>query len=88
MEGELGAFFPYKLEASHVLPKRQLYVEACAEVGAVVYKNYSGHNEGPFLDRLCGVLERRLAVVPHGSLCFFASYRLQNTQVSPAQNAP
>ena len=33
MQGELGASFPLKLEAQHVIPARQLHVEALAELG-------------------------------------------------------
>eukprot|EP01043_Picozoa_sp_COSAG02_P037398 COSAG02_NODE_2802_length_8002_cov_11.765532_3_plen_404_part_00 len=54
MQGELGASFPLKLEAQHVIPSRQLHVEALAELGEVVYKNYSGHRGAAFNDQLGG----------------------------------
>jgi hypothetical protein len=54
MQGELGAQFPLKLEAQHVIPPRQLHVEALAELGEVVYKNYSGQRGAVFNDQLGG----------------------------------
>lgn len=81
MEGELGAAFPLKLEASHVIPARQLHVEALAELGEVTYKNYSGNNGPGFFDRLGGVLLARLPAIPNGALCFFSSYSLMERAV-------
>ena len=54
MQGELGASFPLKLEAQHVIPSRQLHVEALADLGEVTYKNYSGQRAAGFNDRLGG----------------------------------
>ena len=52
MQGELGASFPLKLEAQHVIPSRQLHVEALADLGEVTYKNYSGQRAAAFNDSL------------------------------------
>ena len=88
MQGELGAQFPLKLEAQHVIPQRQLHVEALAELGEVTYKQYSGQRSAGFNDRLGGMLLSRLPVIPNGALCFFSSYSLMERAVERWQETP
>ena len=50
LEGELGCAFPVKVEAPHIVPRRQLHVEATAALGdftrAVQESDKMPHNLG------------------------------------------
>lgn len=75
LEGELGVKFPFKVEAPHVVPRRQIHVEALDALGDFTAKTQDNPKMPAQLARL---LLKYLKVVPRGtgSLVFLPKYAL------------
>eukprot|EP00854_Cymbomonas_tetramitiformis_P019517 gene19517-23339_t len=74
--GELGCRIPLRLEAPHIIPERQLLVQAVGELGELTYKTT---NQPHFPTQLGRLLLQYCQRVPHGALCFLPSYSLMRT---------
>ena len=75
LEGELGVKFPVKVEAPHVVPRRQIHVEALDALGDFTAKT----QDNPRMPaQLAQLLLKYLKAVPRGtgSLVFLPKYAL------------
>ena len=75
-EAELGVEFPIKIEAPHVVPTSQVYVELSDAIGEVTYKATSGVGASRFAQNLGKYLLEYAKVIPGGMLVFFPKYSL------------
>jgi fanconi anemia group J protein len=74
LEGELGVPFPIKVDAPHVVPSNQIFVESLNTMGAVTKKNLDATPEFP--TKLFDMLFRYCKRIPGGVLVFLPSYDL------------
>ena len=75
-QAELGVEFPIKIEAPHVVPTSQVYVELSDAIGEVTYKATSGVGATRFARNLGNYLLQYAKVIPGGMLVFFPKYSL------------
>jgi Fanconi anemia group J protein len=75
LEGELGVSFPIKVEAPHVVPRRQIHVEALDALGDFTAK---AQDNPKMPANLASLLLKYLKVVPKGTgaLVFLPKYAL------------
>ncbi|ODN04388.1 Fanconi anemia group J protein, partial [Orchesella cincta] len=80
-ESELGAEFPLKLEASHVIDKHQVWagIIGTGPNGVSLNGSYQNTETLKYQDELGEILYRVCNTMPHGVLCFFPSYRMLDT---------
>ncbi|CAL8115694.1 unnamed protein product [Orchesella dallaii] len=80
-ESELGAPFPLRLEASHVIDKNQVWagVIGTGPNGVSLNGSYQNTETLKYQDELGEILYRICNTMPHGVLCFFPSYRMLDT---------
>ena len=73
LQGELGVDFPVKVEAPHIVPRRQLHVEATAALGDFTR---AAQNSEKMPQNLGTLLMRYVKLVPGGILVFLPKYSL------------
>ena len=73
LEGELGVPFPVKVEAPHIVPRRQILVEATDALGDFTAKTQESDGVAR---NLGNVLLRYVPIVPGGVLVFLPKYSL------------
>ena len=73
LEGELGVPFPVKVEAPHIVPRRQILVEATDALGDFTAKTQESDGVARNLGNL---LLRYVPIVPGGVLVFLPKYSL------------
>ena len=76
LEGELGAPFPVKVEAPHVVPARQIHVEATDALGDFTAKSQASER---CVKTLGALLVRAARHTPGGMLVFLPKYSLVTT---------
>ena len=76
LEGELGVPFPIKVDAPHVVPNNQIFVESLDTLGAITRKNLQACGQQDFSARLGDMLLRYCKHIPGGVLVFLPSYEL------------
>eukprot|EP00794_Sanderia_malayensis_P014307 gene14307-15796_t len=77
---ELGVSFPIQFEANHVIQDTQAWVGALT-VGPDnqnIIANYQSSETFSFQDGVGKIIMQICKIVPHGVLCFFASYSLMD----------
>ena len=76
-EAELGVRFGAKIEAPHVVPNENVYVEVTGALGEITYKATESENAGRrFAQNLGNYLLRYAKIIPGGMLVFFPKYSL------------
>ena len=76
-ELELGAPFPIKIEAPHVVPRSHIHVELSGAIGEITYKATEGDVQGrKFAENLGRYLLTYANVIPGGMLVFLPKYSL------------
>jgi len=75
-EAELGVQFPIKIEAPHVVPNSQVYVELSDALGEITYKQTQGAGAERFAKNLGNFLLSYAKIIPGGMLVFFPKYSL------------
>ena len=76
-EAELGVKFMSKIEAPHVVPNENVYVEVTGAMGEITYKATEGDVQGTrFAQKLGEYLLRYAKIIPGGMLVFFPKYSL------------
>ncbi|XP_021950240.1 Fanconi anemia group J protein homolog [Folsomia candida] len=82
-ESELGTPFPFKLEASHVIDKNQVWagVVGTGPSGVNLNGSYQSAQSLCYQDEVGNVVQYVCDTMPHGVLCFFPSYQMMGKMV-------